>query len=55
VCRRAERAVVALAATQPVPPLIVTYLNRLSDTLFMYARLANHRAVVADVPWQPPK
>lgn len=51
VCRRAERLLVALSADHPVNPTIVTYLNRLSDWLFTQARLANHRAGVADVPW----
>jgi cob(I)alamin adenosyltransferase len=50
-CRRAERSVVALAAEAPVPELFLTYLNRLSDLLFVLARLANHRAGVADVIW----
>jgi cob(I)alamin adenosyltransferase len=51
VCRRAERALVALAATEPVRPELLRYANRLSDLLFTLARLANHRAGVADVPW----
>lgn len=51
VCRRAERSVVALAQDSPVPELFVAYLNRLSDLLFTLARLANHRAGVADVTW----
>jgi len=51
VCRRAERSVVALAQGQAVPPEIMTYLNRLSDLLFTLARLANHRAGVADRTW----
>ncbi len=42
VCRRAERAVVELAGREPVPPIIVQYLNRLSDLLFIIARLANY-------------
>jgi cob(I)alamin adenosyltransferase len=54
VCRRAERAVVALAAHEAVAPNVLTYLNRLSDYLFLAARLANHRAALADVPWVPP-
>jgi cob(I)alamin adenosyltransferase len=52
ICRRAERAVVNLSATQTITPLIVTYLNRLSDWLFVQARLANHLAGVKDVPWE---
>lgn len=51
VCRRAERAMVALAAEEPVRPEALRYVNRLSDALFVFARLANHRASIADVPW----
>lgn len=51
ICRRAERRVVALSRTEPVPPLFLVYLNRLSDYLFVLARLANHRAGQAEVPW----
>jgi cob(I)alamin adenosyltransferase len=51
VCRRAERKLVALADVEPVRPECVRYLNRLSDTLFVLARLANHRAGIADEPW----
>jgi cob(I)alamin adenosyltransferase len=54
ICRRAERAVVALHAQHALNPLVVTYLNRLSDWLFTHARLANHLAGVADVPWHRP-
>ncbi|RUL88535.1 cob(I)yrinic acid a,c-diamide adenosyltransferase [Tautonia sociabilis] len=54
VCRRAERAVIALRETpgQSVPGPIVVYLNRLSDYLFVLARAANAEAGVADVPWR---
>lgn len=51
VCRRAERSVVALARSEEVPPLFLTYLNRLSDLLFTLARLANYRAGIGDVIW----
>lgn len=51
VCRRAERSVVALARSEPVPETLFGYLNRLSDLLFMLARAANHRAGRADQPW----
>ena len=51
VCRRAERSVVGLAAAEEVPPLFLTYLNRLSDLLFALARLANHRDGRGDVTW----
>ncbi len=51
VCRRAERAVVRLAREESVPPEIIVYLNRLSDLLFVLARLANARARKKDVTW----
>ncbi len=51
VCRRAERRVVALEDESPATQSTITYLNRLSDYLFVAARFANHRAGVADVPW----
>lgn len=44
VARRAERRVVALAGAEEVNPLTVVYLNRLSDLLFILARIVNHRA-----------
>lgn len=51
VCRRAERDVLQLAAREPVNPLIVHYLNRLSDALFVMARYQNQRSGVADPLW----
>jgi cob(I)alamin adenosyltransferase len=53
ICRRAERRIIALDALESVEPEIVVYLNRLSDLLFQFARLANHRAGVADLLWAP--
>jgi cob(I)alamin adenosyltransferase len=50
-CRRAERAVVLLASTEPVRAELVRYLNRLSDLLFTMARADNARAGTPDVPW----
>jgi len=52
VCRRAERVLVDFAMDRPVAVTIVTYMNRLSDWLFVMARLANHRAGVADITWE---
>lgn len=52
VCRRAERAVTPLVREGGVDPEIVRYLNRLSDTLFAFARLENLRAGVDDVEWR---
>ena len=53
VCRRAERRVVALAVQAEVDPAVLVYLNRLSDLLFVAARLANHRAGQAETHWDP--
>jgi cob(I)alamin adenosyltransferase len=55
VCRRGERLLVGLSVHHPVNPVIVTYLNRLSDWLFTQARLANFRAGTGDIPWLPGK
>ncbi|MFI4975563.1 MAG: cob(I)yrinic acid a,c-diamide adenosyltransferase [Caulobacterales bacterium] len=52
VCRRAERACVALASGEDVNPQALKYLNRLSDLLFVAARWANDRGA-ADVLWTP--
>ena len=52
VTRRAERAVVALAAREAVNPAATAYVNRLSDLLFVAARFANERGT-ADVLWVP--
>ena len=54
ICRRAEREVVTLAAdtTEPVSAHAITYLNRLSDLLFVASRYLNHQAG-GDVLWQP--
>lgn len=51
VCRRAERRVVALNREVQLPELVVIYLNRLSDLLFMLARVANRRAGAGEVTW----
>jgi cob(I)alamin adenosyltransferase len=51
VCRRAERRVVALQHTEELPPVVVVFLNRVSDLLFMLARVANRRAGAGEVSW----
>ena len=51
VCRRAERSLVALSHNEAVPELVLPYLNRLSDLLFTFARLANARAGIPDREW----
>jgi len=52
VCRRAERALVHLASSEPVSDSARKYLNRLSDLLFVLARALNHAAGRTDVLWQ---
>jgi cob(I)alamin adenosyltransferase len=52
VARRAEAAAVALAKNEKINPAIIVYLNRLSDMLFVAARVANKRLGVQDVAWQ---
>ncbi|MDZ4657169.1 MAG: cob(I)yrinic acid a,c-diamide adenosyltransferase [Bythopirellula sp.] len=52
VCRRAERQVVALAQVSPVRELVIRYLNRVGDFLFVLARSVNQELSHADVAWQ---
>ena len=52
ICRRAERLAVALRRHEKISDTVVPYLNRLSDTLFVLARLANKRAGRGDVLWK---
>ncbi|MGH0038247.1 MAG: cob(I)yrinic acid a,c-diamide adenosyltransferase [Myxococcota bacterium] len=51
VCRRAERALVALDRADPLEEVLLRYVNRLSDLLFTLARVENRRGGVADVAW----
>jgi cob(I)alamin adenosyltransferase len=53
VCRRAERSVVALGAVEDVRPACRQYLNRLSDLMFVLARVLNRHAGGSDVLWRP--
>jgi cob(I)alamin adenosyltransferase len=53
VCRRAERATVALGRVESVPPEAVRYLNRLSDALFVWSRWASHVAGAPETLWEP--
>jgi len=52
VCRRAERLVVSLQKTETVPPFSMRYLNRLSDLLFVVARVTALHAGGKEVLWQ---
>jgi cob(I)alamin adenosyltransferase len=52
VCRRAERSIIKMQATgEEVPQIVIVYLNRLSDLLFVLARVANRRAGAGEVTW----
>jgi cob(I)alamin adenosyltransferase len=51
ICRRAERRVVHLQHEVELPPLVLIYLNRLSDLLFSLARVATKRAGAGEVTW----
>ena len=53
VCRRAERACVALARTEEIPPEAVRYLNRLGDALFVWSRWASHVTGLPETLWEP--
>ena len=52
VCRRAERRVVSLSKVEAVNPEVLVYLNRLSDLLFVLARVINQRADVPEPLWE---
>jgi cob(I)alamin adenosyltransferase len=53
ICRRAERLCVALTEhREPVAPLVIPYLNRLSDYLFMLARYSSLQAGVEEILWK---
>jgi len=51
VCRRAERRVVSLSEKVEVNPIVIEYLNRLSDFLFVMARVVNHREGKEEILW----
>lgn len=54
VCRRCERLCVALQEQNMfVEPLVIKYLNRLSDYLFVLARFIGHRLKAKEIPWKP--
>jgi len=51
VCRRAERLIIALSEEVPVCPSLLAFMNRLSDFLFVYARLINKMEGIGDFFW----
>ena len=53
ICRRAERRVVSLSHTDQVDHLIIRYLNRLSDYLFILSRFVAHRLQIQERVWKP--
>jgi cob(I)alamin adenosyltransferase len=53
VCRRAERHVTRIAESEPVDEIVVRYLNRLSDWLFVLARKVGRDHGVTEIPWKP--
>lgn len=55
ICRRAERKVIALHKNSQVDPLIIIYINRLSDYFFVLARYIALRHEVTEIPWTPRK
>ncbi|MDQ3142098.1 MAG: cob(I)yrinic acid a,c-diamide adenosyltransferase [Bacteroidota bacterium] len=55
ICRRAERRVVSLHQQESIYPLLIIYLNRLSDYFFTVARYIAHLEGVEDIPWIPKK
>jgi len=55
VCRRAERAAVEASGKEAINPEAIVYLNRLSDLLFVLARVINRRAGVIETQWHPPE
>lgn len=53
VCRRAERLVITLAENEPIEPLVIKYLNRLSDYLFVLSRKMTQELGTEEVTWKP--
>lgn len=53
VCRRAERLVIALDAQEKIDPVVIQYLNRLSDYLFMLSRKMSAELNAEEMPWIP--
>jgi len=55
VCRRAERLVTELQTSEPVPEIVIVYLNRLSDFFFTLSRKIAKDLKVEEVVWNPRK
>lgn len=52
VCRRAERRIISATSDLAVPPVLLGYINRLSDWLYTFARYANVQAEVTESAWK---
>jgi cob(I)alamin adenosyltransferase len=52
ICRRAERCTIHLTESAPVEEIVIHYLNRLSDYLFMLARKVSHDLGAEEIPWK---
>ncbi len=55
VCRRAERRIVTLNREEPVDPLLIAYINRLSDALFVFSRWSAVKLGETEFLWEPGK
>ncbi len=53
ICRRAERLVIALDGQEKVIPIVIQYLNRLSDYLFVLCRMMTKELKAPETPWKP--
>ena len=52
ICRRAERNTVELSEKEDINKNIIPYLNRLSDLLFVFARISNKSLKIKDIKWE---
>lgn len=55
VCRRTERSIISLANSDKVEEVIIQFMNRLSDYLFIFARAIGHQLNAPEIPWSPNK
>ena len=53
ICRRAERQVIALSENENIEPVIIKFLNRLSDYLFVLSRKTSKELNSEEIPWKP--
>jgi cob(I)alamin adenosyltransferase len=53
ICRRSERTIVALSESSACEPLIIAYINRLADYLFVLARYIGYQLDVTEIQWRP--